>query len=137
MVEGFKSCLGVPRHFENDPDFINAALQKMGAAHDRLLDLTEEVADKDSFVALRLLQTCGISRFGHGLSAVPPPLAQAFARERDEAIAATFAIIQQSPAGEDSTHTLPVGVGGAGLTSLETHAWGSYLGAFYRIAGPL
>jgi hypothetical protein len=26
VVEGFKSCLGVPRHFENDPDFINAEL---------------------------------------------------------------------------------------------------------------
>ncbi len=38
---------------------------------------------------------------------------------------------------QDSTHTLPVGAGGAGLTSLEAHAVGGYLGAFFRIAGPL
>jgi hypothetical protein len=29
----------------------------MGASHDRLLGLTEEVADEDPFDALRLLQT--------------------------------------------------------------------------------
>ena len=46
----------------------------MGEAHDRLLDLTEEVSDEDPFAALRLLQTCGIQRFGHVLSVVPPDL---------------------------------------------------------------
>ena len=92
-MEGFKSCLGVPRHFDNDPGFLQDALRKMGASHDKLLDLTEEVADEDPFAALRLLQTCDISRVGHVLSAVPSPLAQAFARERDEAIAANFATI--------------------------------------------
>ena len=65
----------------------------MGANHDRLLDLTEEVVDEDPFAALRLLQTCCISRCGPVLSAAPPPLAQAFSRDRDEAIAATFATI--------------------------------------------
>ena len=93
LVAGFKSCLGVPRHFDNDPELLNGALQAMGTTHDMLLDLTEEVTDEDPFVALRLLQTCGISRFGHVLSAVHPPLAQAFAKDRDEAIAATFATI--------------------------------------------
>jgi hypothetical protein len=39
----------------------------------------------------------------------PPPLAQPFAKERDEAITTTFATIQQSPPGVDSTHTLPIG----------------------------
>ena len=97
VVAGFKSCLGVPRHFENDPAFIHEALQNIGHTHDRLLDLTEEIADEDPFAALRLLQTCGINRFGHVLSAVPPPLVAAFARERDEAVATTFATIQQSP----------------------------------------
>jgi hypothetical protein len=130
---GFKSCLGVPRHFDNDPEFLQVALQSLGTTHDRLLDLTEEIADEDPFAALRLLHTCGIQRFGHVLSAVPPPLAQAFARDRDEAVAATFATIQQSPPGEGSTHTLLVGAGGAGLTSLAAHAWGAYLGAFYKI----
>ena len=71
------------------------------------------------------------------LSAVPPDMAKDFARERDEAIAATFATIQQSPTTENSTHNLPVGAGGAGLTSLEAHAAGGYVGAFFRIAGPL
>ena len=72
---------------------------------------------------------CGVSRFGHVLSAVPPDRVTDFARARDEAVAVTFR--------DGSTHTLPVGAGGAGLTSLEEHASGNYLGAFFRIAGPL
>ena len=112
-------------------------MQKMDGAHDRLLDLTEEIADEDPFAALRLLQTCGISKFGHVLSAVPPNLAKNFARERDEAIGATFATIQQSPTTENSTHDLSVGAGGAGLTSLEAHAACGYIGALFRIARPL
>ncbi len=134
VVAGFKSCLRVPKHFDNDPDFLHESLQALGTTYDRLLDLTEEIADEDPFAALRLLQTCGINSFGHVLSAVPPPLVRAFARERDEAIAATFATIQQSPPGDGSTTTLSVGASGAGLTSLEAHAWGGYLGAFYWIA---
>ena len=55
VVVGFKSCLGVPRHFSNDPEFVHDAMRKMGGAHDRLLDLTEEIEDVDPFVALRLL----------------------------------------------------------------------------------
>jgi hypothetical protein len=109
----------------------------MGVAHDRLLDFTEEVSDEDPFAALRLLQTCGIQRFGHVLSAVPPDLVREFAAPRDETISSTFATIHQSPASEDSTHTLPVGAGGAGLTSLAAHAEGIYTGAFFRIARPL
>ncbi len=106
----------------------------MGEAHDRLLDLTEEIADEDPFAALRLLQTCGINKFGHVLSVVPPSLVHDFARERDDAVAATFATIQPAPVAQESTHSLPAGAGGAGLTSLEAHAVGSYLGAFFRIA---
>jgi len=137
VVACFKACLGVPRHFTSDPAFTHSALHALGVAHDRLLDLREEIADEDPFTALRLLQTCGISRCGHVLSAVPPHLVQAFAVERDEALATTFATIQQSPTTEESTHTQPVGAGGFGLTSLASHATGGYLGAFYRIAGPL
>ena len=113
------------------------ALRKLGEAHDRLLDLKEEVSDEDPFAALRLQQTCGIQRFGHVLSAVPPDLVREFAVTRDEAISCTFATIEQSPVPEDSTHTLPVGAGGAGLISLAAHAEGSYIGAFFMIAGPL
>jgi len=75
---------------------MNDSLQAMGTIHDRLVDLTEEITDEDSFAAFCLLQTCGISRFGHVFSAVSPLLSQAFARDRDEAIATTFATIQQS-----------------------------------------
>ena len=127
----------VPRYFANDPSFTHNAMQAMGVAHDRLLDRTKEIADEDSFAALRLPQTCGISRFGHVLSAVPISLVQAFARERDEAAASTFATIQQPPTAEDSTNNLLVGAGGASFTSQEARAVGGYLGAFYRIAGPL
>jgi hypothetical protein len=137
VVTGFGSCLGVPRHPTNDPTFIHSSLQKMGEAHDRLLDLVEEVSDEDPFAALRLLQMCGVQKFGHVLSAVPPDQVREFAAARDEAIAATFSTIQQSPAPDHSTHTLPVGAGGAGLPSLAAHADGSYVGAFFRIAGPL
>ena len=73
MVAGFKSCLGVPRQFDNDPKFLNDVLQAMGTTHDRLLDLTEEVADEDPFATLRLLQTCGISRFVMFLEQLPRP----------------------------------------------------------------
>ncbi len=52
-------------------------------------------------------------------------------------IASTFAVIHHEPPPDHSTHSLPVGAGGAGLTSLGKHASGSYLGAFFRIAGPL
>jgi len=31
------------------------AMRKMGGVHDRLLDLTKEIADEDPFAALRLL----------------------------------------------------------------------------------
>ena len=71
------------------------------------------------------------------MSAVPPDLVREFATARDEAISSTFATIQQSPASVDSTHTLPVGAGGAGLTSLAAHVEGNYTGAFFSIARPL
>ena len=116
-----KSCLGVPRHFSNDPEFLHDAMRKMDGAHDRLLDLTKAIANEDPFATMRLLQTCGISKFGHVLSDVPPALAQDFARERYEAITATFATIQQSPTPENYTHASPVRAEGVGLTSPEAH----------------
>jgi len=60
-----------------------------------------------------------------------------FVRDRDEAVATTLAAIEQDSPPDESTHTLPIGAGGARLTSLERHASGSYMGAFIRIAGPL
>jgi hypothetical protein len=95
VVSGFKSCRGVPRHQTNDQVFITAALYDLGVKHDKLIDLVEEVSDEDLFAALRQLQVCGVSRFGHVLSVVPPACAVDFARSRDVAVAATLATIQQ------------------------------------------
>jgi len=52
VVACFKSCLGVPRHFDNDPVFLHEALHAMGSTHDRLVDLTKEIANEDPFAAL-------------------------------------------------------------------------------------
>ena len=84
---------GSPETLPKRPGVLAQLFASIGVAHDRLLDLTEEIADENPFAALTLLQTCGISRFGHVSSAVPPALAQPFAKDRDEAIAATLSRI--------------------------------------------
>ena len=137
VVLGFSACLGVPRHPLNDPDFISTSLGHLGERHDRLLDLIEEIASEDPFAGLRLLQVCGVNRFGRIISVVPPSLVLPFATSRDEAVASTFDCIQQAAPSELSTHSLPVGDGGASITSLAKHVAGSYLGAFFRVVGPL
>ena len=137
IVTGFSACLGVPRHPSNDPEFISNSLALLGVRHDRLLDLIEDIATEDPFAGLRLLQVCGVNRFGHIISVVPPPLVLQFATDRDEAVSTTFSAIQQAHPPESSTHSLHVGAGGASITSLAKHASGSYLGAFFRVAGPL
>ena len=126
MVIGFSSCLGVPRHASSDPTFTTSALANIGLSNDRLLDLVEYVGEEDPFVALRLLQVCGVQRF-----------APWFANSRDETVLANFASIQQEPPRMDSNHSLPVGADGAGVASLVRHAFGSFLGAFLRVAGSL
>ena len=91
VVLGFKACLGVLRHYYIDQAFIKNMLQDMGVKHDRLLDMVEEISDDDPFAALRLLQACGVSGFGHVLSVVP---LSCVAHNIDEALAATLATIQ-------------------------------------------
>ena len=72
------------------------------------------------------------------MSAVPPVVAQAFCEHRDATVAAALGAIQGVPVDPShSTHTLPVVAGGAGLSSLQAMAPASYLGAFFRVAGPL
>ena len=110
VVPRLSACLGVPRHYSNDQDLISVALKEMGIKHDKLLDLAEEISE----ATLRLLHVCGVSRLGHVLSAVSPDKVGDFARKKNEAVAITFATIQQQePPSQQSTHTLPVGVGGA------------------------
>ena len=71
VVLGYKTCLGVPRRSCNDQAFNTATLQDLGLKHDRLLDHVEEISDEDPFATLKLLQVCGVSRFGHVLSVAP------------------------------------------------------------------
>ncbi len=101
------------------------------------MDLVSGVSDEDPFAALRLLQICGVNRFGHVLSVVPPEVVFDFCEQRDAAIDATLGTIQGIKVDPTvSTHTLPVVAGGAALISLRDPAPTSYLGAFFRVAGP-
>jgi hypothetical protein len=115
IVTGFSACFDVPRHASNGPHFIAAALGKLGTWHDRLLDLVEEVTKEDPFAALIFLQVCGVRRFGHVISSVPPHLVISFAQARDEAYMATFAAIQHEPPPAHSSHSLLVGAEGLHL----------------------
>ena len=100
----------------------DSLLVRCFTAASSLVDLFEEISIEDPFASLRLLQVCGVNRFGHIISAVPPPLVDQFATARDEAVASIFAVIQQAHPPETSTHSLPVGAGGASITSLAKHA---------------
>ena len=94
VVFGFKACVRVPKHVDNDQEFITNDLQDLGVKHGRLSDpTTEEIADEDPFVALRLLQVCGVSKSGHVLNVIPLSIVIDFSRRRDEAVAATLATI--------------------------------------------
>ncbi len=96
LVEGFRACLGVPRHPTNCDSFISAALLPLANRHGALLDLVSDVSEEDPFFALRLLQVCGVTRFGHVLSTVPPDVASAFCGDRDTPIADALGVIQAS-----------------------------------------
>jgi len=78
VVQGFKACLGAPRHPTNDGDFIMSALDLVVSRHDSLLDLISDVAEEDPCAALGLLQICGVNKFGHIISAVPPEMFAGF-----------------------------------------------------------
>ena len=67
-------------------DFINKALRKLAARHDRLLYLDRDIAEDDPLTALRLLQVCGVNRFGHVIFAVPPAIIRQFAESCDAAV---------------------------------------------------
>ena len=96
------------------------------------------MSEEDPFATLRLLQVCGVNKFGHILSVVPPEVASGFCGDRDASIANTFGPIQNTLVDYGvSTHILPVAAGGAGLPSLQALAPACYVGAFFRVAWPL
>ncbi len=70
-------------------------------------------------------------------SCPPPRLGHALTMARDEAVASTLATSQQEPPPANSTHALPASARGASLPFLAHHATERYLGAFFRVAGPL
>ena len=92
-MQGFKACPAVPRLPTGDIDFIVGALSQLATRHDNLLELVVNVAEEDPFVALRLLQVCGVNRFGDILSAVPLESTSIFAEQRDLAITRALAVI--------------------------------------------
>ena len=60
IVIGFKACLSIPGHPKNEDSCIVAALEPVVKRHDSLVDLAVVVSKEDPFVALRLLQVCGV-----------------------------------------------------------------------------
>ena len=118
-------------------DFIAKAMRKHVARHDRLLLMVKDIAEEAPLTALGLLQVCGVNKFGHVISAVPPAIIRLFAVARDAAVAHCMEAVQEYEVTEKSTHALPVGAGGASLHSLMQHGDGSHLGTHFRIAGPL
>ena len=66
-------------------NFIAEAMRKPAARHDQLLLLAKDIAEVAPLTALRLLQVCGVNRFGHVIVAAPPAIVRHFAEERDTA----------------------------------------------------
>ena len=138
VVQGFKASLGVPRHSVADNDFITDALKQVAERHGNLLELVVDVSDEVSFAALHLLHVCGVIRFGHILSDAPPELASLCSEQCNEVITEVLAVVQGRPADSaTTTHNLSVAAGGAGLPFLQRTALAIYLGAFFRVAGPI
>ena len=62
VINGFKDCLGVPRHPTRCDIFITKAMLPLAERHDSLLDLVADVSEEDPFSALLLLQVFGFNR---------------------------------------------------------------------------
>ncbi len=81
-------------------DFINKAMRKPAARHDRLLNLVKYIAEDDPLTTLRLLPVCGVNRFGHVISAVPPAIIREFAESRDATMVRCLEAVQEYEATE-------------------------------------
>ena len=86
LVQGLEACLGIPRHRHMCVDFITKAMRTPAARHDRLLRLARDIAEDATLTALRLLHVCGVNRFGHVISTVPPAIIRPFVEARDAAV---------------------------------------------------
>ena len=86
LCTALKICLGLPRHRQMCADFITKAMRKPVARHDRLLRLAKNIVVEAPLTALRLLQLCGVKRFEHVISAVPPAIICMFAEARDATV---------------------------------------------------
>ncbi len=67
-------------------EFISKATRKPAARHDRLLGLARDIVEDAPLTALRLLQVCGVNRFIHVISTVPPTIIRPFAEAIDAAV---------------------------------------------------
>ena len=139
VVEGFTACLGIPRHRQNDQEFIRAALVKVAEKHDTVLNLVKRIAPSAPFAALRLLQVCGVRRFGHIMRGIPPGVVSGFIQERDAKVMEALAVIKQSAddAEDHLTDELNTMMGGLSVPAMRPHCSAQYLGAYYAVAGPL
>ena len=93
VVEGLEACLGIPRHRNMCVDFIPKAMRKPAARLDRLLALVKNITEDAPLTALRLLQVCGVSKFGHVISIVPPAIIRPFAEARDTSVFRCFEVV--------------------------------------------
>jgi len=137
LVQGLEACLGIPRRRHMCVDFITRAMRKPTARHDRLLCLARDIAEDALLTVLRLLYVCGVNRFVHVISTVPPGIIHLFAEARDAAVVHCLEAIQEHEVYDSPTHVLPAGAGGASLHSIVHHGGGSHLGTYYRNVGPL
>ena len=112
-------------------------MRKPTARHDRLLCLARDIAEDALLTVLRLLYVCGVNRFVHVISTVPPGIIHLFAEARDAAVVHCLEAIQEHEVSDSSIHALPAGARGASLHSLVQHGGGSHFGTYYRIVGPL
>ena len=128
LVHALETCLGVPRHRTICVDFITHALQKIGKRHEHLLALVIDVSKEESLAALRLLHVSGVHKLGHILTAITPEIIGLFATARDQSVKECFEVIHDCEVNAWAPYTLPVGVRGTTLLSLERHAAGTHSG---------
>ena len=111
-------------------------MDKSIVRHDKLLPLVENVAVDDPFEALRLLQVCGVIRFGHIISSVLPDIIRPSSAARDAVVVCCLEAVHGYTVGPLSTHVQAAGAGGALLHSHEQHGGRCHLGILKSCGTP-